>query len=271
MGLDVSPLVENLIQSAVAIAGAIIAYLLAVRVGRRIVARAADRGEDNGARAQTLWAMARRVLLIVTVVTVMLLVLVIWGFNLTPFLAVGTVLAAAVGFGAQDLVKDVIAGFFILMEDQFHVGDSIEIAGTRGTVEDIQLRVTVLRDIEGNVHYVPNGRIEVTSNYTSLFAQPLIDVSVSYETDVDAALEVMRDELDKLALDPEWNSRIKGPVELLGVNKLEESGIQLRARYTTTADERWAVRREAYRRIKNRFDAEGISIPYPQIRIHRAD
>lgn len=215
--------------------------------------------------------MARRVLLVVTVFTTILLVLVIWGFSLTPFLAVGTVFAAAVGFGAQDLVRDVIAGFFILMEDQFHVGDSVGIAGTRGSVEDIQLRVTVLRDLEGNVHYVPNGQIIVTTNYTSVFAQPVIDVSVDYSTDVDMALEVMRDELNKLASDPEWTSRIKGECEILGLNKLEDSGVQLRARLTTVADERWSVRREAFRRLKNRFDAEGISIPFPQLTIHKSD
>lgn len=215
--------------------------------------------------------MARRVLVVITVFTTILLVLVIWGFSLTPFLAVGTVFAAAVGFGAQDLVRDVIAGFFILMENQFHVGDSVAIAGTRGSVEDIQLRVTVLRDLEGNVHYVPNGQITVTTNYTSVFAQPVIDISVDYSTDVDMALDVMRDELNKMASDPEWTSRIKSECEILGVNKLEDSGVQLRARLITVADERWSVRREAFRRIKNRFDAEGISIPFPQLTIHKSD
>lgn len=260
-----------MLRSGVAIGAALIVYWLAVRVGRRVVAAATERSEESGARARTLWRMLRRVILVAVVFTTILLVLVIWGFNLAPFLAVGTVLAAAIGFGAQDLVRDVIAGFFVLVEDQFHIGDSVSIAGTTGKVEDIQLRVTVLRDFEGNVHYVPNGKIGVTSNFTSEFAQPVIDVSVDYGADVDRALVVLEDELDALARDPEWADRIHGEVEVLGVHELGDSGVLLRARFTTLADERWNVRREAFRRVKNRFDEEGIVIPFPQVTVHRAD
>jgi small conductance mechanosensitive channel len=197
-----------------------------------------------------------------------------WGWSIAPFLGLGTVLAAAIGFGAQDVVKDFLSGFFILMEDQFHVGDVITIAGvngtaTTGTVEDIQLRVTVLRDVEGNVHYVPNGQIAVISNFTSLYAQPVLDVGVAYETDIDHALEVMRDELANLANDPAYSELIDGEPEILGVNELGDSSIVLRGRLTTVADQRWTIRREALRRIKKRFDAEGISIPFPQITINQ--
>jgi len=192
-----------------------------------------------------------------------------WEVSITPFLAVGTAVAAAVGFGAQNVVKDFLSGFFILLEDQFHVGDTVTIADTTGTVEDIQLRVTKLRDLEGNAHYVPNGQIVVTSNYTSQFAQPVIDVGVAYETDIDAALEIFADELTKFADDPEYAGRIIGRAELLGVNELGDSSVVLRGRLTTAADERWAIRREALRRVKNRFDAEGISIPFPQVTINR--
>jgi small conductance mechanosensitive channel len=179
------------------------------------------------------------------------------------------VLAAAVGFGAQDLVKDFISGFFILMEDQFRVGDVVTIALVTGAVEDIQLRVTVLRDLEGNVHYVPNGQIVVTSNFTSQFAQPLIDVGISYDSDVDQAIAAMGDELARMASDPDWSWRIQGEGEVLGVHKLDDSAVILRGRITTAADERWNVRREALRRIKYRFDAEGITIPFPQLTIHQ--
>jgi small conductance mechanosensitive channel len=260
-----------LIETGVVLLGAVVVYGLAIRLGRKIVAEMAERGEETGLRARTLWLVMRRVILISIAITAILLVFVIWEISITPFLAVGTVLAAAIGFGAQDLVKDIIAGFFILVEDQFHVGDTITITGTTGTVEDIQLRVTVLRDLEGNVHYVPNGSITVTSNYTSLFAQPVIDVGISYDSDVDHALEVMKDELDILAREPVWSDRIRGEAEILGVNKLDDSAVVLRGRLTTVADERWTVRREALRRIKKRFDAEGVTIPFPQVTVHRAD
>jgi small conductance mechanosensitive channel len=215
--------------------------------------------------------MVRRLFLLTLLVTAILVIFGVWGISITPFLAMGTVVAAAVGFGAQDVVKDFIAGFFILVEDQFRVGDTVTIADVSGTVEDIQFRVTKLRDLEGNVHIVPNGRIKVASNHTSLFARPVIDVGISYDSDVDQALAVMKDELDALRADPEWSDRVRGEPEVLGVNSLDDSAVVLRARLTTTAQERWPVRREALRRIKKRFDAEGITIPFPQVTIHKAD
>ena len=215
--------------------------------------------------------MIRRLFLLTLLVTAILVIFSVWGISITPFLAMGTVVAAAVGFGAQDMVKDFIAGFFILVEDQFRVGDTVTIADVSGTVEDIQFRVTKLRDLEGNVHIVPNGQIKVASNHTSLYARPVIDVGISYDSDVDQALAVMKDELDALAADPEWSDRVRGEPEVLGVNSLDDSAVVLRARITTTAQERWPVRREALRRIKKRFDAEGITIPFPQVTIHKAD
>lgn len=268
MDLD---LVPSLIRSAVVLAAAALAAWLALRLGSRWVKRSEERGLESAARTATLWLMIRRVVMIVIGLLVVLLLFAIWGFSLAPFLAVGTVVGAAIGFGAQDLIKDLIAGFFILVEDQFRIGDTVAIADTTGTVEDIQLRVTVLRDLEGNVHYVPNGQIKVSSNFTSEFAQPVIDIPVAYQTDVDRALEVMRDELESLARDPVWAEMIQGDIEILGVTELGESGVVLRGRLTTLAGMRWTVRREALRRMKNRFDAEGISIPFPQLTVHRAD
>ena len=258
-----------LIGTGIVVAVAVVIYFLAVRFGRRVLTRVEQRGPETAERANTLWIMARRLILMAVVVTTALALLQVWGVGLTPFLAVGTAVAAAIGFGAQDLVKDLIAGFFILIEDQFRVGDVVDIAGASGVVQDIQLRVTVLRDLEGNVHFVPNGQIQVSTNYTSLFAQPVIDVGVAYDTDVDRALEIMRDELETLIADPDWSSMIKGDLEVFGVQELAESQITLRMRLTTTANDRWTVRREALRRIKKRFEEEGISIPFPQLTIHQ--
>lgn len=263
--------VGSLIRSGAVILVSVVLYGAVVRVGRRLVRETSSKGEDAQARATTLWAVARRLVAIAIAVTAVLALFGIWGFSLAPFLAVTTVFAAAVGFGAQDLVRDMIAGFFILVEDQFRVGDTVTIASATGTVEDIQLRVTVLRDYEGNVHFVPNGQITVASNFTSDYAQPVIDIGISYDTDVDRALEVLKQELDELAGDPEWSGRIRGEGEVLGVNKLDDSAVVIRGRLTTSADERWTVRREALRRVKKRFDAEGITIPFPQITVHRAD
>ena len=175
----------------------------------------------------------------------------------------------AVGFGAQGLVADVIAGLFIVAEDQFHIGDVVKVASVSGTVEDIRLRVTVLRDLDGVVHYIPNGKIDVASNYTQEFSRLVMDVGVAYATEVDTALEVLGDELELFAADPEWADRMIEPPQLLGVDRLGESSVLLRAVLTTRPDDRWTVKREGLRRIKNRFAAESIEIPFPQVTIHR--
>lgn len=263
-----------LISSLIIVGIFMLLYWTAKVVGARYLARMHRKGHEAGARAETMWLVLRRVVLLMVVFMAILFIFITWGWSIAPFLGLGTVLAAAIGFGAQDVVKDFLSGFFVLMEDQFHVGDVITIAGvngtaTTGTVEDIQLRVTVMRDVEGNVHYVPNGQIAVISNFTSLYAQPVLDVGVAYETDLDHALEVMRDELANLASDPAYRELINGEPEILGVNELGDSSIVLRGRLTTVADQRWTIRREALRRIKKRFDAEGISIPFPQITINQ--
>lgn len=263
--------VENLIRSGAVLLGALVGYWLVVRAGRRLVRRMSQKGPEHEERARTLWVVVRRLILVAFVIAFVLSILGIWGFSLAPLLAAGTVIGAALGFGAQDLVKDMIAGFFILAEDQFRVGDVVTIAGATGTVEDIQLRVTVLRDLEGNEHFVPNGHITVASNFTSKFAQPVIDIGISYDSDIDRALEVLAEVLAELSNDPDWGQFMTGEGEILGVNELGDSAVVLRARVTTTADDRWAVRREAYKRVKKAFDAEGITIPFPQVTVHRAD
>ncbi len=259
----------RMIGTAVVVVLALVVFWLVTAAGRRYVRRMQDRSPEAAARARTLWVVMRRVAVLVIVMVAVLFLFQIWGWSMAPFVAVGTVLAAALGFGAQDLVKDFLSGFFILMEDQFQIGDTVTIAGTTGEVVDIQLRITVLRDFEGNAHFVPNGQIEVASNFTSKYAQPVIDVSIAYETDVDRALEVFRDELAGLAEDPEFAPLISEAPEVLGVNELGDSAVVIRGRVTTVADARWAVRREALRRIKKRFDAEGIVIPFPQVTVNQ--
>lgn len=256
-------MVNRWIASAIIVGVTLLLYLVLIRLGARFVDRIGARSPASAARVATLWVMVRRVIVVLLVILAALMLLATWDFSLAPFLAVGTVVAAAVGFGAQDVVKNLIAGFFILAEDQYHIGDSVTIAGTTGTVEDIQFRVTVLRDLEGNVHYVPNGQITVTSNLTSLYAQPVVDVGIAYEADVDKAMSVMLDELNLLATDPEWADKFTADPEMLGVQELQDSAVILRGQVTTITDARWSVRREALRRIKKRFDAEGIEIAIP--------
>jgi small conductance mechanosensitive channel len=249
---------NKLLATGVTLVLSLILYLVVAKIGARFVERIGARGPEAASRASTLWLMVRRVLQFTLILFVVLMVFSIWGWSVAPFIAIGTVIAAAVGFGAQSLVKDVLYGFFILAEDQYQIGDTVSLAGVTGTVEDIQFRVTVLRDVEGNVHYVANGQIAVASNFTKVYARPVVDISISYDQDVDRAMEVMLDELNKMADDSELGPMLLGPAEILGVQDFGESGIVIRGRLNTTAHERTEVRRAALLRVKKRFDAEGI-------------
>ena len=260
------------ILAAIAVAvGVVVLYLIIARLLRGIVNRIAEKGGDSAARAETLWAMLRRVLLIVFIAIGVLTIAIVVGIPITPLLAVGSAVGVAVGFGAQDLVKDIIAGFFILAEDQYHIGDVIRVAEVAGAVEDIRLRVTVLRDLDGYVHYVPNGQIQVTTNLTQQFSQVVVDVGIAYKVEVDRALEVFGDELRRLAADEQWSGMVIEEPQILGVDALADSAVILRGVLKVGADDRWLVKREALRRVKNRFDAEDIEIPYPHLTLYHGD
>lgn len=261
-------------QTAVVLIGTVIIWWVFVR----LVGRAVDRmavGDDIEAaerrqRGQTLWKAGRRVAAIVVAVIWLLTVLNIWDIPITAFVAVGSAVGVAIGFGSQSMVKDVIAGFFILAEDQFGIGDVVSIAGVTGSVVDMRLRVTVLRDLDGNAHYVPNGEITVASNFTQSYAQVVIDVGIAYHESVDAVLEVFDDELRRFAADPEWSGHVIEEPVVLGVQELGDSSVTIRGFLKVAPDQRWLVRREFFRRIKNRFDAESIEIPFPQRTVHIA-
>lgn len=259
------------VQTLVVIVGILVLWFAAARVANRTVTRMANRGAEVGARALTLWSMARRLLIVVLVVVLVLMIAAVWSLPLTPLVAVGSAVGVAIGFGGQSLVKDVIAGFFILAENQYHIGDVITIAGVTGAVVDIRPRVTVLRDLDGNAHYVPNGEIKVTTNLTQEYAQVVVDIGVAYKEPVDKVIAVIQDELSALRTSEEWGVRILEDPIVLGVNALADSAVTIRAVLKVGADDRWVVKREVLRRIKNRLDDEGIEIPFPHMTVMRGD
>jgi small conductance mechanosensitive channel len=188
--------------------------------------------------------------------------------NIGPILAGAGILGLAISFGAQSLVKDIISGFFILFENQFGIGDVIEVAGHSGVVEKMTLRVVVLRDGEGVMHVVPNSEIKVVSNKTRGWSRAVVDVGIPYEENVDRALEILRDEAAQFSTDKVWGAQLDGPVDVLGVESLSDSAVVIRTLLRTQPGSQWAVAREFRRRIKNRFDRETLDIPYPQRRVH---
>jgi small conductance mechanosensitive channel len=231
---------------------------------RRAVARAEAKEEvELTKRLHTLAGLAKLVATLSIAAVGGAVVLGELGVNLGPILATAGVLGLAVGFGAQSLVKDVISGLFMLVENQFNVGDVATLGGVTGVVERSTLRLTVLRDLEGRVHYVPNGQVGVVTNYTKHWSRALLDVGVAYKEDVDHVMEVLTRVGAELAEDPDYSGLILEPLEILGVNEFGDSAVVIRVMFKTKPIQQWAVAREFRRRIKKAFDAEGIEIPFP--------
>jgi small conductance mechanosensitive channel len=231
---------------------------------RRAVARAEAKEEvELTKRLHTLAGLAKLVATLAIAAVGGAVILGELGVNLGPILATAGVLGLAVGFGAQSLVKDVISGLFMLVENQFNVGDVATLGGVTGVVERSTLRLTVLRDLEGRVHYVPNGQVGVVTNYTKHWSRALLDVGVAYKEDVDHVMEVLTRVGAELAEDPDYSGLILEPLEILGVNEFGDSAVVIRVMFKTKPIQQWAVAREFRRRIKKAFDAEGIEIPFP--------
>lgn len=266
-----SELLRPLAASIIVVGVFAVLYVMAARAGHRLISRMGHKGEA-AARAATLWSVIRRLLLVVLSVTGVLTIFsAVWGLPLTPFVAVGSAVGIAIGLGAQQLIRDVVGGFFILLEDQYRIGDSVSLAGTRGEVEDIRLRVTVLRDVAGNVHYVPNGEIRVATNMTRDYGQVVLDVTVGFEADVDHIIATLTEEMADMAADAEWKEAFLAEPEVLGVDRLGENGVVVRVLGKVRPTERWKVQREALRRLKKRLDREGIALPWNPISLYRGD
>ena len=247
--------------------------ILVGRIARRIEI-AADDGDDSVVtlrekRGRTLSALLRNAGRVIIVAMALLLSLNLF-LDIRPLLSGAGILGLAVSFGAQSLVKDVLSGFFMLLEDQFAVGDVVELAGKTGVVERLTMRVVVLRGVDGSVHIVPNGEITTVTNKTRGWSRALLDIGVAYGEDVDRVLAVVRDEGVRFAEDPAWRHQLDGepPVEVWGVESLADSAVVVRLVARTQPGSQWNVSRELRRRIKVRFDAEKIEIPFPQRTLH---
>lgn len=186
------------------------------------------------------------------------------GLNVTALLAGVGVAGLAVSFAAQNLIRDLINGFFILLEDQFGVGDVITVGALTGTVERFNLRITVLRDVEGRVHFLPNSGITVVSVLSRDWARAVVDVPVSWKEDLERALEAFRDEAERFYQDPQWRPKFSAPPDVQGVQQLANEAIVLRVLFTTKPKEQWEVGREFRRRIAERFGREAIKTPATQ-------
>lgn len=243
---------------------------IALRLVRLAARRIEDAVNDHDAvlsrreqRGKTISQLLRSAGRIVVLTIAILLSLNVF-IDIAPLLGGAAVVGLAISFGAQSLFKDLIAGFFMLMEDQFALGDVIEAAGKGGVIEKITLRVIVLRDLDGTLHTIPNGEVKTVSNKTRGWSRAVVDVSIAYAEQVDHAIEVIRDEAERLTHDEEWASLLDGIPEVWGVEALSDNAAVVRMVAKTQPGSHWGIQREFRRRIKNRLDAEGIKTPAPR-------
>jgi small conductance mechanosensitive channel len=221
--------------------------------------------EEALKRARTLSTLVRQVLYGIIIIISGLTVLGALGIQIGPLLATAGVAGVALSFAAQSLIKDLINGFFLILWDQVRVGDVVEIAGKSGEVESINLKMVVLRDLAGNVHYIPNSKIEVVTNMSKEYSGFVFDVPVSYFDDADRAMEVMKKVDEEMRQDPAFSSDILAPLEIFGVDRFAESAVIIRARTRTKPLQQWRVAREFNRRLKQAFEENGITIPFSHL------
>ncbi|MDO9450378.1 MAG: mechanosensitive ion channel family protein [Rugosibacter sp.] len=222
---------------------------------------------ESGQRIRTLSRVMRYSLNVTATVVAGLLMLGEFGVSVAPLLGAAGVAGIAIGFGAQNLVKDYFTGFFLLLEDQIRIGDVVEAGGKGGLVEELTLRYLKLRDYSGNVHFVPNGNITTVTNMSMGFAYAVIDASIAYGEDIDQAISVMRRTGEEIRIDPAFANKFLAPLEIAGVESWASSAIVIRCRFKVTPLAQWDVRREYLRRLKQAFDKEGIEIPYPHMKV----
>ncbi|WP_375002298.1 mechanosensitive ion channel family protein [Aeromicrobium sp. CTD01-1L150] len=278
LGLDVnvpdSWTWESLIEAGTQIALVVLLAVLilwgARRAIRRVVKRATqgsqrDRrpgaGERRKQRAQALGDLLNSVVTLVIAGVALVTVLGVAGVPIAPLLTSAGILGIALGFGAQTLVKDYLAGIFMILEDQYGVGDWIDMGDAGGEVEAVSLRVTRLRDTEGTVWYVRNGEVLRVGNQSQGWARSVLDVTVAYDTDIDRVCGVLAEVAHEMFVDPEYQGIVLEEPEVWGVNELAKDGVVVRVAIKTAPLKQWATTRELRARVKNRFDAEGIEIP----------
>jgi len=241
------------------------------RLEKRLTEKGAVEGEpptEAAKRASTLIRLIRQATAIGLWLVVGLIILDQLGVDIGPVLAAAGILGLAVGFGAQNLVRDVISGFFIILENQVRVGDVAIVNGTGGLVEAINFRTLVLRDLAGTVHIFPNGTITTLSNMTTEWSGYVYDIGVAYKEDTDRVVEVLKTVGAGMREDEYFGPLIIEDLEVFGVNAFGDSAVMIKGRLKTRPIRQWEVGREFLRRVKRAFDEAGIEIPFPHRSIY---
>ncbi len=250
-------------------------WLLRIVIARvkKIIIRRAEKNEkvdtnEAEKRINTLLGIFKGMGRIIIWAVFLMIFLSKFGINIGPILASAGILGLAVGFGAQELVRDYISGFFMLLENQVRAGDVAIINGTGGLVEKIELRTITLRDFSGVVHIFQNGKINTLSNMTKEWSAMVFDVGVAYKEDVDKVMEIMREVGKGMEEDEKYKDLIIEPLEVFGLDQFADSALVIKARLKTKPIQQWTIGREYRRRLKKAFDKQGIEIPFPHTTVY---
>lgn len=272
------PLVNWLLTSGIRIVVIAIGTYLILKSIRILITRmerilVKERGEfvsaiETEKRVKTLSNLLMKAASLAVFVIAFMMILREIGMDIAPIIAGAGIVGLAVGFGAQNLVRDVISGFFMIMENQIRVGDVAVINGKGGLVEEINLRTIVLRDLEGTVHVFPNGTINTLSNMSKGWSRYVVDVGVAYKENVDHVMQVLKEIGEELYRDESFGPMILEPLQVLGVDDFGSSEVIIKCAIKTQPLKQWDVGRELRRRIKNTFDEKGIEIPFPHVSVY---
>ncbi len=248
-----------------------IAVRLITRAVRIAVIRDSSMSEEaEKKREDTLIRIFNGALNITMLLIALMMVLKEAGLDIAPILAGAGIVGLAFGFGGQYLIRDIISGLFIIFENQYRIGDVININGTGGLVEDISLRMTTLRDMNGTVHHIPHGEIKIVSNLSKNFARVNLEIGVAYDSNLEHVIEVINKTGNDLASDPSFKDSIITPPNFLRVNEFADSSIIVKIVGDTKPLKQWEISGELRKRLKVAFDKEGIEIPFPQRVVHQA-
>jgi small-conductance mechanosensitive channel len=262
------------IRVIVIIAIAVAVYLICRPIIRSVIKRIVSHrmaGEDETdiqQRTDTLSSILVKIAGIIILIIAVITILPEFGVNITSLIAAIGIGGLAIAFAAQNLIRDFISGFFILLEDQYSIGDVVSIAGIAGVVEDITLRRTVLRDLDANVHSVPNGKVELSTNMTKKYSRVNLNVSVGYNENLKHVIDIINEICQEMAKDPQWKDDFITTPSVLRVDNLGDSGIDIKILGDTKPAKQWAITGELRLRLKDEFDREGIEIPWPHTKVY---
>lgn len=271
-----NPLLAPLAKIIIVILGVILinAFLKKVieQSVRKVITRNRFQSEEaERKREDTLINITTKTSKLIVIIIAIMTILQTLGIPIGPVLATAGIVGVAVGFGGQYLIRDIITGLFIILENQYRVGDIICSQESCGTVEDMSLRITTLRDMDGTVHHIPHGEITKVSNLSKKYSKVNLNIGVAYDTDLSHAKEVINQLGQELANDPVWKASIIQAPEFLRVDRFADSAIELKITGETLPSKQWEVTGELRWRIKEAFENAGIDIPFPQRVVHHMD